>query len=237
MPPSERAIVCLQKRDAVFAEISDKLGADVGMAEIGRTKWLAETFDQHGIKYPRTEKGNPSFTAGNTGWMPRHPHWLPPLIVKADRLNNAAANFLQTLHPRPRRQRSRPRRDSPASLRRRRHPFARFSYSDPPLQLMPSHDEELTTLIRGVFLPEEGEVWAKPDISQQEFRFIVHYAARHKLRGAQQAVERYRNDPDTDFHAFVAETDRPRTQVSKERQFRQSLWRRRAQVRRHDQPA
>jgi len=57
--------------------------------------------------------------------------------------------------------------------------------------LMPAQDEELTTLIRGVFLPEEGEVWAKPDISQQEFRFIVHYAAQHKLRGAQQAVERY----------------------------------------------
>ena len=45
---------------------------------------------------------------------------------------------------------------------------------------MPAHDEELAPLIRGVFLPEEGEVWAKPDISQQEFRFIVHYAARHK---------------------------------------------------------
>ena len=39
---------------------------------------------------------------------------------------------------------------------------------------MPAHDEELAPLIRGVFLPEEGEVWAKPDVSQQEFRFIVH---------------------------------------------------------------
>ena len=70
---------------------------------------------------------------------------------------------------------------------------------------MPAHDEELTALIRGVFLPEEGEVWAKPDISQQEFRFIVHYAAHHKLAGAQQAIEHYRTDPDTDFHNFVAE--------------------------------
>ena len=85
----------LQKRDAAFAELSDKLGAYVGMEEIGRTKWLAETFDRHGIKYPRTEKGNPSFTAGNSGWMPRHAHWLPPLIVKADKYNNAAINFLQ----------------------------------------------------------------------------------------------------------------------------------------------
>ena len=48
---------------------------------------------------------------------------------------------------------------------------------------MPARDEELAPLIRGVFLPEEGEVWAKPDLSQQEFRFLVHYAVRHKLTG------------------------------------------------------
>ena len=81
----------------------------------------------------------------------------------------------------------------------------RFSYSDPPLQLMPSRDEELTPLIRGVFLPEEGEVWAKPDISQQEFRLIVHYAVKHGLARAGQAADRYRGDPDTDFHDLVAE--------------------------------
>ena len=195
----------LRKRDAVFAELSDKLGAAVSMAEIGRTAWLVEAFDRQSIKYPRTEKGNPSFTAGNLGWMPKHPHWLPQLIVKADKYNNAAVNVLQgyildhvvrgrihaEIHP---------HRSDEGGTR-----SLRFSYSNPPLQLMPSHDEELALLIRGVFLPEEGEVWAKPDISQQEFRFIVHYAARHKLRGAQQAVDRYRNDPDTDFHSFVAE--------------------------------
>jgi DNA polymerase I-like protein with 3'-5' exonuclease and polymerase domains len=195
----------LQKRDTVFAELSTKLGTAVAMAEIGRNKWLAEAFDKHKIQYPRTAKGNPSFTAGNTGWMPRHPHWLPQLIVKADKLNNAAVNFLQgyildhvvrgrihaEIHP---------HRSDEGGTR-----SLRFSYSDPPLQLMPAHDEELTTLIRGVFLPEEGEIWAKPDISQQEFRFIVHYAACHKLAGAQQAVERYRDEPNTDFHTFVAE--------------------------------
>ena len=81
----------------------------------------------------------------------------------------------------------------------------RFSYSNPPLQQMPSRDEELAPLIRGVFLPEEGEVWAKPDVSQQEFRFIVHYAVKHGLRKAKEAAERYRTDPDTDFHQLVAD--------------------------------
>ena len=195
----------LQKRDALFTEISEKLGTAVGMAEIGRTAWLAETCDAQGIKYPRTAKGTPSFTAGPSGWMHKHSHWLPPLIVKADKLNNAAVNFLQgfildyvtngrvhaEIHP---------HRSDEGGTR-----SLRFSYSDPPLQLMPSRDPELTPLIRGVFLPEEGEVWCKPDISQQEYRFIVHYAAKYGLKGAQEAVARYCNDPTTDFHKMAAE--------------------------------
>jgi len=195
----------LQKRDAVFAELSDKLGANISMAEIGAKNWLTATFAAHKIKYPLTEKGNPSFKAGNTGWMTRHSHWLPKLIVKADKYNNAAVNFLQgyilnyvvrgRVHPE-----INPHRGEQGGAR-----SLRFSYSNPPLQLMPAHDEELAPLIRGVFLPEEEEVWAKPDLSQQEFRFIVHYAARHKLPKAAEAVERYRSDPDTDFHALVSE--------------------------------
>jgi DNA polymerase I-like protein with 3'-5' exonuclease and polymerase domains len=195
----------LRKRDAVFVELSAKLGANVSMEEIGRTDWLAETFDVYGITYPRTAKGRPSFTAGSTGWMHKHPHWLPPLIVKADKYNNAAVNFLETyilghavngrvyaeIHP---------HRSDEGGTR-----SLRFSYSNPPLQLMPAHDAELAPLIRGVFLPEEGEVWAKPDLSQQEFRFVAHYSARHKLPGANNAVVRYRDDPNTDYHGYAAE--------------------------------
>jgi len=193
----------LGKRDAVLAELSEKLGVTVGMDELNRSAWRAAMFDQHGVKYPRTKKGSPSFTAGNSGWMPRHEHWLPQLIVQVDKLNNYAVNFLETyilghvirgrvhaeIHP---------HRSDEGGAR-----SLRFSYSSPPLQLMPAHDEELAPLIRGVFLPEEGEVWAKPDLSQQEFRFIVHHAALHKLSKAAEAVERYRTDPRTDFHNFV----------------------------------
>ena len=201
---AERARELLfRKRDAAFVELSEKLGANVGMEEIGRNKWLAETFDAYGIKYPRTEKGNPSFTAGSTGWMHKHTHWLPLLIVKADKYNNAAVNVLENyilshvvkgrihaeIHP---------HRSDEGGTR-----SLRFSYSDPPLQLMPSRDEELAQLIRGCFRPEEDEFWAKPDVSQQEFRFLVHYSVRHKLTKANEVAEHYRNDPNTDFHQLA----------------------------------
>src|SRR5262249_16478241 len=77
----------LSKRDAALAELSDKLDRAIGMDEIRSKKWLAETFDDHGIKYPHTEKGNPSFTAGKSGWMTGHGHWLPQLIAAANKYN------------------------------------------------------------------------------------------------------------------------------------------------------
>ena len=70
---------------------------------------------------------------------------------------------------------------------------------------MPTRDKEIGPLIRSVFLPEAGEVWCKPDISQQEFRFVVHYAVQRNLPGAKEAAEAYRTDPDADYHAIVAE--------------------------------
>jgi DNA polymerase I-like protein with 3'-5' exonuclease and polymerase domains len=199
-----------RKRDAVLAELSQKHGAAVGMDEIAGKKWLEATFDQYGIKYPRTKKGNPSFTSGQRGWMHKHSHWLPQLIAKANKYNKAAVDFLEghilrhvvngrihaEIHP------HRSDDDTDASHGTR---SLRFSYSEPPLQQMAARDEEIAPLIRGVFLPEEGEVWAKPDISQQEFRLIVHYGVKLGLKSAEEAADRYRNDPNADIHKVVAE--------------------------------
>jgi putative DNA primase/helicase len=81
----------------------------------------------------------------------------------------------------------------------------RFSYSNPPLQQMPSRDKELGPLIRRAFLPEEAEFWCDADISQQEFRHVVHRAFIRNLPGADVARERYLTDPETDFHALAGE--------------------------------
>jgi DNA polymerase I-like protein with 3'-5' exonuclease and polymerase domains len=209
----------LAKRDAVFTELSEKLGCNVSMHKIRRSAWLAPTFDRLGIKYPLTEKGNPSFKGGHSGWMTKHAHWLPQLITKADKYNNAATKFLQTfiidyavngrIHAE-----IYPHRSEGNGTK-----SFRFSYSDPPLQQMSAHDEEISPLIRGVFLPEEGEIWAKPDAKQQEFRLVLHYASLHHLPKAAEWVARYVENPDTDFHALTAETTRLDRQRAKSTNF------------------
>ena len=66
-------------------------------------------------------------------------------------------------------------------------------------------------MIRSLFLPEEGQEWAAIDFSQQEPRILVHYANVYgkargiPLQGAKEFVQRYNEDPDTDFHSMVAE--------------------------------
>jgi hypothetical protein len=174
------------------------------MDEIASPKWKERTFDAHGISYPRTEKGNPSFKAGKIGWMAKHSHWLPQLIATANKYEHAGSTFLEAhilshligdriygeINP------HRSEQGGTKSFR--------FSYSNPPLQQMPSRDEELAPLIRRVFLPEEGEFWSEADASQQEFRFVVHYAAQRNLAKAAQAGELYRLNPNTDFHQLAA---------------------------------
>ena len=104
---------------------------------------------------------------------------------------------------------------------------------------MPSRDEELGPLIRSVFLPEEGELWCtSPTVSQQEFRFIVHYAAiRRTCEGQMEAAERYRTDPDTDFHALVAEMTGLERKSAKNVNFAKTVRRGREQVRGDDRQA
>jgi DNA polymerase I-like protein with 3'-5' exonuclease and polymerase domains len=152
----------LQKRDGALAELSEKLGTSVGMHEIASPKWKAQTFDNNKINYPRTAKGNPSFKAGKTGWMAAHPHWLPQLIATANKYDAASSKFLEG-HTLAHLVNGRvyaeinPHRSDSGGTR-----SFRFSYSNPPLQQMPSRDEELAPLIRSVFLPEEGEIWCQP---------------------------------------------------------------------------
>ena len=195
---------CLQKRDQTLAELSEQLDSPVSMDEIASPIWKARTFDAYAINYPRTAKGNPSFRAGKLGWMAAHPHWLPQLIATANKYDAAGSKFLEghilahLIGDRVYAEIN-PHRSEDGGTR-----SFRFSYANPPLQQMPSSDEELAPLIRRVFLPEDNEFWAESDASQQEFRFVVHHANQHKLRKAAEAVARYRSDPNTDFHEFAA---------------------------------
>jgi DNA polymerase I-like protein with 3'-5' exonuclease and polymerase domains len=193
----------LAKRDTVLKQLSEKHGTGIDMTAIRSDKQLAKICDGYGISYPRTPKGNPSFTSGLSGWMDKSDHWLPPLVDRARKYDNSAKFVENTIN-----------HAKNGRVYAEIHPHhgdiggartSRFSYSHPALQQTPKHNEELAPLIRGLYLPEEGEVWASCDLSQQEFRMIVDYATRYKLPGAIEMCDEYIRNPRLDIHQATAD--------------------------------
>jgi DNA polymerase I-like protein with 3'-5' exonuclease and polymerase domains len=77
--------------------------------------------------------------------------------------------------------------------------------AQPNLQQVPARHEIIGPMVRGLFLPEEGQLWASNDFSSQEPRLLVHYASLLSLPGSESMVDAYRANPDTDFHQMVAD--------------------------------
>ncbi len=89
----------------------------------------------------------------------------------------------------------------------------RFSCTNPNLQQIPIREDEdvdpdvegLAFFIRALFIPEEDTQWGCHDYKAQEPRLTVHYAHLLHLPGSAEAVAKYNNDPNTDYHKMVAE--------------------------------
>lgn len=216
----------LQRRDRVLAELSRKLGMRATLEDVRSRRWLLQAFSDQNITIDQRD-GKDSF---NKDWMrqgyagrydaEREGHWLPLMIAEVIQCNDSAEKFIQgflldythrgRIHASV--NQFRYTDDDDATSGTRSH---RFSYADPPLQQMPSRPEPiikswgLTEFIAGIirqgFLPEEGEVWGALDYSQQEYRLIVSDAVLMECSRAMEAAEKYRNDPNTDFHNLVVE--------------------------------
>jgi DNA polymerase I-like protein with 3'-5' exonuclease and polymerase domains len=202
----ERTRDALLKREKeVLKQIKHVAGTDV---EIWAAQSLAKAFDTVGVHYPKTEKGAPSFTKL---FLKEHEHPLAQLVVEARNLNKTSGTFISTIMKhchadgRIHAHINQIRSDDGGTV------SGRISMSNPNLQQIPARDPELGPMIRSLFLPEQGDQWAAIDFSQQEPRILTHYAHVYgksrgiPLRGAQEFVDKYNNDPATDFHDMVAE--------------------------------
>lgn len=81
------------------------------------------------------------------------------------------------------------------------------SSSSPNLQQIPARDPTIKKLIRGLFIPEEGQHWGSFDYSSQEPRLLVHYASVTPIVSSpivDNIVEAY-NTGDVDLHQMVAD--------------------------------
>ena len=183
----------------IHAELRSICGNSV---DIWAAASIAHAFDKLGVQYGKTSAGAPSFTKG---FLDSCDHPVAKLIVEARETNKTHSTFLQPymdfskktgrIHPHVNQMRS----DDGGTV------TGRLSMAQPNLQQVPARHEIIGPMVRGLFLPEEGELWASNDFSSQEPRLLVHYANLLNLPGAEVMVGAYQNDPNTDFHQMVAD--------------------------------
>ena len=190
------------KEDRLLKEVKDE--ADIHL-EPWNAKSLAAVFDNLGLKYERTEKSDaPSFTKH---FLKTHDHPIAQKILEIREYNKANTTFVDTIlnHQHDGRihcQFNQLRSDEGGTV------SGRFSSSNPNLQQVPSRHPEIKSLVRGLFVPEEGGRWGSFDYSAQEPRWMMHYAslapATKDNEKVKEIARQYQND-DLDFHQIVAD--------------------------------
>ena len=197
---ADRVKIRLQKEEEeILHRVHKETGVDVN---IWAAASVAKVFDSLNLTYPRTAKSEaPSFTKN---FLATHDHQIAKDIVRARELNKARTTFIDsitkhTINGRIHAEIHQLRSDDGGTV------TGRFSYSSPNLQQIPARDAGISPLIRGLFLPEEGEMWGSFDYSSQEPRIVVHYSSLLKMRGADKFVEAYQADPRSDFHQLAAD--------------------------------
>tara|TARA_B100001248_G_scaffold89879_1_gene66428 strand:+ start:10960 stop:12930 length:1971 start_codon:yes stop_codon:yes gene_type:complete len=200
---AENARKLLEKREKeIHKWIKDETGLTV---EPWNATSLSKAFDKMKVAYPRTEKTDaPSFTKQ---FLASHEHPLAQQIVRLRELNKANTTFISNIL----------KFTHKGRIHAEFHPLrsddggtvtGRFSSSNPNLQQIPARDPEIKSIIRGLFLPEEGEKWGSFDYASQEPRWLAHYCASisgvHRHPSIDDVVEQYQND-DADFHQMVAD--------------------------------
>jgi DNA polymerase-1 len=155
---------------------------------------MKKLMDDNGhTDYPKTEKGNPSFTEG---WLKRNPVGKKIIEIRqASNLLNSFVNPLAERHMfkgRVHASLNQLKSDDKGTI------SGRFSCSDPNLQQVPKRVKELAKPFRKLFIADEGWVFWERDWSQCEPRLFAHYSQDPNLLAG------YNATPFVDAHSQTA---------------------------------
>lgn len=182
-------------------KLRDLVGFDV---DINSSESLARAFTKFNLPFNRTAKGNASFTKQ---FLEHVQHPMADIIREIRKVDKLRGTFVESyildshingkvygqFHP---------LRGDEGGTR-----SGRFSSSTPNLQNLPSRDDILAPMVRGLFIPDEGHhAWRKYDYSQIEYRFLIHFAVGP---GSEDVRRRFNANPDTDYHEMALDLVAP----------------------------
>jgi len=155
---------------------------------------IAKAFDKFGYPYERTPRGAPSFDKDFLTACKNPVADAINEIRKLDKLRTTfVENYLLNSHVNGRIHcQFHPLRNTEGGTK-----TGRFSSSDPNLTNIPKRDKVWGPKLRSLFLPNSDCAWFGADLSQIQYRGLVHYAVGP---GSDVARAKYVDDPTTDYH-------------------------------------
>lgn len=204
-----RAKALAQERDAldlVYRETAIR----IGVGDVWKAGALAPALESIGVKLGRTSTGAPQIDADLLEGLD---HPVADAIYMARKVNKIRTTFAESMEKYMVNGRIHctfnqiAREDEKGDQKGAR--YGRLSAVDPNLQQQYSPDRvgpkdpQLIKEWREIFIPEQGAIWGCNDYSQQEPRWTTHFAAVMDLPRAQEAAQRYRDDPTTDNHDMM----------------------------------
>lgn len=200
---AEELHATLIARAKLANEKLNKLAGSV--VNVDQSETLVRAFDALGIAYPKTEKGAASF---RKEWLEALDHPIGEAIRDVRKLEKLAGTFVQgyildaNVDSMVYGQFHSLRGDANGTR------SGRLSASTPNLQNIPSRDEELAPMVRGLFVPDVGhKQWRRYDYSQIEYRFLIHFAVGP---GSEEARQHFNAHPETDYHDMTLDLVAPR---------------------------
>lgn len=203
----------LEKETEALAQVRALTGHRIAVGDVWKPEALAPALEHIGIRLNKTSTGKPSIDKELLGSID---HPVANALERARKVNKLRTTFAGSVRDHMvngrihctfnqlRRQKDDEEGTAGAA-------YGRLSCEHPNLQQQPARDD-FAPMWRAIYLPEEGELWASNDYSQQEPRMAVHYAclARELIgerawRSALAARDAYRNDPNTDNHQMMAD--------------------------------
>jgi DNA polymerase I-like protein with 3'-5' exonuclease and polymerase domains len=205
--------LAIERETAANQRLFDATGVRFELGEINKKAPLLDVMDYLGVKVPRTPP-SPKFPKGQESitneFLATLDHPAADLIRDAKKWNKLRGTFVESIRTHEVRGRihctfNQMVGESDSGEGSDGARFGRLSCKNPNMQQQPARDEEIGALWRSIYLPDEGGEWACLDYSQQEPRWLVHYAELCELPKAKEAADAYRNDPNTDNHQMMAD--------------------------------
>jgi DNA polymerase I-like protein with 3'-5' exonuclease and polymerase domains len=220
----------LSEETEALAQVRNATGVSIAVGEVMQTEIVERVFTSLGVRVRRTKTGKPNI---DQAAMDAVDHPAMRALEHARKVNKLRTTFAASVrhHMTPdgrihcsynqlRRQKDEDYNGNDADLAGGR--YGRLSCEHPNLQQQLSR-EDFAPAWRAIYLPEEGDIWAAEDLSQQEPRMAIHYAclSRYQIgdfawEKALEARNKYRNDPNTDNHQMMADMAGIKRKAAKE---------------------